>query len=268
MRKEHILAAKNLKTGYDKKVIIENLDVTLPGSKISVIIGGNGCGKSTLLKTFCKIGKVMRGNVLLDDKGLFDYDNKELAQTIALLPQSPVVPEGISVADLVSRGRFPYQKFMRGLDKEDYKAVEEALNLMNISHLADRSVDELSGGQRQRVWIALSLAQQTDILLLDEPTTYLDIAYQVEILELLKELNRKLNTTIVMVLHELNLAARYADYLFAMKNGQLIKEGTPKELMTPELLEEVFGLKAEIIKDPVTHSPMIIPLGKVQTHNL
>lgn len=206
----------------------------------------------------------MDGEILLDGRRTSDYDSKELAQIIGLLPQSPVVPEGISVIDLVSRGRFPYQKFMRGMNNEDYEAVKEALELMNISHLADCSVDELSGGQRQRVWIALALAQQTDILFLDEPTTYLDIAYQVEILEFLKELNRKKNTTIVMVLHELNLAVRYADYIFAMKDGKLVKEGAPREIVNTELLEEVFGLKAEILEDPVTESLVIVPIGRVR----
>lgn len=262
--KEHTLAARELKAGYDNKVIIENMNITLPENKISVIIGGNGCGKSTLLKTFCRIGKVMDGEILLDHQSVSNYNSKELAQTVGLLPQSPVVPEGISVVDLVSRGRFPYQKFMKGLSKEDYEAVKEALELMNISHLSDCSVDELSGGQRQRVWIALSLAQQTDILFLDEPTTYLDLAYQVEILELLKGLNRKKKTTIVMVLHELNMAVRYADYIFAMKSGKLVNEGTPKEVVTTELLEEVFDLRAEIFEDPVTKSPVIVPLGRVK----
>lgn len=262
--KGHTLEARKLLTGYDNRAIIENMNITLPENKISVIIGGNGCGKSTLLKTFCRVGKIMDGEILLDGRRMSDYDSKELAQIIGLLPQSPVVPEGISVIDLVSRGRFPYQKFMRGMNNEDYEAVKEALELMNISHLADCSVDELSGGQRQRVWIALALAQQTDILFLDEPTTYLDIAYQVEILEFLKELNRKKNTTIVMVLHELNLAVRYADYIFAMKDGKLVKEGAPREIVNTELLEEVFRLKAEILEDPVTESLVIVPIGRVR----
>lgn len=260
--KTHVLEAKGLAAGYDSRVIIEDLDLRIPDGKISVIIGANGCGKSTFLKSLSRLNRVMRGGILLDGRRIHDYPSKQLAKELGLLPQSPVVPEGISVTDLVSRGRFPYRSFMKGMGKDDYHAVAEALETMGIEALADRSVDELSGGQRQRVWIALALAQQTDILLLDEPTTFLDISYQVEILDLLTDLNRKRGTTIVMVLHDINLSARYADYLFAMKNGKLIAEGSPSAVISPELVREVFGLNSHVIEDPVSGSPMIVPIGR------
>ena len=187
---KHILEARSLVAGYDGNAIIKGLDLTIPEGKISVIIGSNGCGKSTLLKTFCRLNKVMSGNIYLDNKPLSEYDSKEVSKIIGLMPQSPLVPEGITVYDLISRGRFPYRKWFKGMDTNDFKAIDEAMETMGIIELRDRAVDELSGGQRQRVWIALALAQQTDILFLDEPTTFLDISYQVDILDLLGELNR------------------------------------------------------------------------------
>ena len=208
---QHILSAENLQLGYDGRVIVDGMEAVIPEGKISIIIGANGCGKSTLLKSFAS------------------YQPKKLAQVLGLLPQSPVVPEGIKVADLVARGRFPYRKLLQNATKEDMRAVQDALEIMGITELCDRSVDELSGGQRQRVWIALALARQTDILLLDEPTTYLDIAYQVEILDSLAELNQSKGTTIVMVLHDINLSARYADWLFAMRKGKLLAQGEPAD---------------------------------------
>ena len=198
--KNHTLSAEHLQTGYEKKVIVEDMTITIPDHKISVIIGSNGCGKSTLLKTFARLLQPMKGSILLDGKGYGELHAKRLAQILGLLPQSPLVPEGVKVSDLVSRGRYPYQTTFRGMSKEDYAAVDEAMEMMGVTQFADRNVDELSGGQRQRVWIAMALAQQTDILFLDEPTTYLDITYQVEILDLLTELNRRRSTTIVMVL--------------------------------------------------------------------
>lgn len=263
---EHILSAEKVIAGYDKKVIINEMDVLIPSNKISVIIGANGCGKSTLLKTFSKLIKPDSGSIVLDGKEITAYPSRTLAQTLGLLPQSPVVPEGITVFDLVCRGRFPYRTLMKGMNKSDFEAVEEAMEIMGITELANRSVDELSGGQRQRVWIALALAQQTDILLLDEPTTFLDIAYQIEILDLLTELNQKRGTTIVMVLHDINLSARYADYLFALCDGELIIQGTPGDIISPELIKKVFRLECSVMKDPVSDSPLIIPIGKY--HNL
>ena len=261
-KKQQSFEAKNIVTGYEKKVIIDGIDLSIPSNKISVIIGSNGCGKSTLLKTLARLIKPVSGDIIIDGKKITTIPSKKLAQVLGLLPQSPVVPEGITVWDLVSRGRFPYQAFFKGMNKEDFEAVEEALEIMGITGLANRSVDELSGGQRQRVWIAMALAQQTDILLLDEPTTYLDIAYQVEILDLLTDLNRRRGTTIVMVLHDINLSARYADYIFALRKGKLVAQGTPEDVITSELIDTVFGLDCKVIKDTVSHSPFIVPRGR------
>lgn len=260
--KEHLLSAEKVIAGYDKKIIIDGIDICVPSNKISVIIGGNGSGKSTLLKTLSRLIKPEGGNIVLDGKKIESYPSKLLAQTLGLLPQSPVVPEGITVFDLVCRGRFPYRTIMKSMSKSDYDAALEALEVMGIGELANHSVDKLSGGQRQRVWIALALAQQTDILLLDEPTTFLDIAYQVEILDLLTELNKTRGITIVMVLHDINLSARYADYLFAIRQGRLIVEGTPAEVISPELIKDIFGLDCCVINDPVSNSPLVIPIGK------
>ncbi len=258
----HILEGENLTSGYDKKIIVDEINITIPKNKVSIIIGANGCGKSTLLKTLVRLIKPQKGKVLIDKKELSTIQSKELAKTMGLLPQSPIVPEGITDLDLVSRGRFHYQRFMSGLSEDDMKAVEEALEMMNITEFRDRCVDELSGGQRQRVWIAMALAQDTEILFLDEPTTFLDLQYQVEILDLLTELNRKKGTTIVMVLHELNLTARYADYIFAVKEGKLIAEGEPKNIVTSELIKDVFNLDCKVISDPVSESPLIVPIGR------
>ncbi len=259
---DSILKAEHIDSGYNHKTIVSDVSVTVPKNKISVILGANGCGKSTLLKTFARLLAPQNGQIVLDGKSIAEIPSKQLAKTLGLLPQSSVAPEGIHVLDLVSRGRFPYRQFLKSMTKEDYAAIEEAMEIMGITSLADRAVDELSGGQRQRVWIALALSQQTDILLLDEPTTFLDIAYQVEILDMLTDLNRKRKTTIVMVLHDINLSARYADCLFAMKNGKLVAEGTPKEIITPKLIKDIYGLDCDVITDPVSKSPMILPKGR------
>ena len=262
MKANHLLKADHIVAGYDKKVIIDGINITIPRNKISVIIGANGCGKSTLLKTLSRLIQPASGEILLAEENLSDLAPKQFAKILGLLPQSPVAPEGITVADLVGRGRFPYQSFFKGLSKTDYEAVEEALEIMGITELANHCINELSGGQRQRVWIAMALAQQTDILLLDEPTTFLDISYQVEILDLLTELNRKRGTTIVMVLHDINLSARYADYLFALHRGKLISEGAPSDIITVALMKQVFNLDCEVICDPVSNSPFIVPKGR------
>lgn len=261
-KKRQLFEAKNIVAGYDKKIILDDIDISIPSNKISVIIGANGCGKSTLLKTFARLIKPNSGEIIIDGKKITSIPSKQLAKILGLLPQSPVVPEGITVLDLVSRGRFPYQSFFKGMNQTDFDAVEEALEIMGILDLANRSVDELSGGQRQRVWIAMALAQQTDILLLDEPTTYLDITYQVEILDLLTDLNRKRGTTIVMILHDINLSARYADYIFALHKGKLIDQGPPSKIITSELIDTVFGLDCTVIQDPVSYSPLIVPKGR------
>lgn len=265
MSNNSVLAARGITAGYEKKIILDGMNVTIPPGKISVIIGANACGKSTLLKTMARLIRPSAGTVMLNEQNIGSIQPKSLARELGLLPQSPVVPEGITVADLVSRGRFPYQSFFGGMGKKDLEAVEEALQIMGITDLADRYVEELSGGQRQRVWIAMALAQQTDILLLDEPTTFLDITYQVEILDLLTDLNKRYGTTIVMVLHDINLSARYADYIFAVKNGVLVSEGAPEDIVDEALIRNVFGLECRVIQDPVAGSPFIVPIGRHHT---
>ena len=262
MDNKQTLKGNNVVLSYENREIIQGVDITIPPNKISVIIGSNGCGKSTLLKSFARLLKPVAGSIEINDKQLKEFHSKQLAQILGLLPQSPIVPEGISVFDLVSRGRFPYQNFLKGMSNEDKKAVENALKIMDIEEIADRNVDELSGGQRQRVWIAMALAQQTDILLLDEPTTYLDISYQIEILDLLTDINKKHKTTIVMVLHDINLSARYADYIFAINKGKLICEGKPSEVISENLIKQVFDLDCVVIEDPISKTPMIVPKGK------
>ncbi|MBO6129789.1 MAG: ABC transporter ATP-binding protein [Pseudobutyrivibrio sp.] len=255
------IKAVNITAGYGEETILDSINMAIPENKISVILGSNGSGKSTMLKTFCRLLCPKNGSITLNDKSLTTIKNKEIAKTISLLPQDSIAPSGISVAELVARGRFPYRKFMTPLSKADYKAIADAMEAMKINELADKSVDELSGGQRQRVFIALALAQETDILFLDEPTTYLDIAYQIEILDLLKDLNQKKKITIVMVLHDINLSSKYADYIFAMKKGHLIKEGAPEKIITPETIKEIYGLDSMVITDPVSNSPLIIPIS-------
>lgn len=256
------LKAVNITSGYDKKIIIDGLDIVIPSGKISVIIGSNGSGKSTLLKTFCKLLKPNIGKIVLNEQDIQKIPPKQLAKQLGLLPQSPIVPEGVSVSQLVSRGRFPYREPLKNLSMKDYQAIEEAMEVMDIRHLSKCFVDELSGGQRQRVWIALALAQESDILFLDEPTTFLDIAFQIEILDLLYELNKKRKTTIVMVLHDINLSSRYADYIFAMANGKVVAKGNPKEIINAKLIKEVYNLDCKVIEDPISNTPLIIPISK------
>lgn len=258
----HSLLTKNITAGYHKINILNGIDVEIPDHKISVIIGSNACGKSTLLKSMARLLPTSSGSVLLDGESISKIPSKKLAQTLGLLPQSLITPEGIRVIDLISRGRFPYQKLFEKMSIEDHQAVQEAIQLMGIQDIANAHVDELSGGQRQRVWIAMALAQESDILLLDEPTTYLDIAHQIEILDLLADLNRKKGTTIVMVLHDINLSARYADHIFAMRQGSLIAHGVPKDIINEQLILDVFNLPCVIVQDPLSKSPLIIPKSK------
>ncbi|MCR5792039.1 MAG: ABC transporter ATP-binding protein [Lachnospiraceae bacterium] len=254
-----VLKAEKVVAGYRDKEILHGVNVTVPRGKISVILGSNGSGKSTLLKTFCRLLQPSSGSIKLGEQSLSHIPTRQIAQNIGLLPQSTTVPEGIKVSELVSRGRFPYRKLMAPLNAKDYEVVEEVMKFMGILELSDARINQLSGGQRQRVFIALALAQQTDILFLDEPTTYLDISYQVEILELLKKLNEERGTTIVMVLHDINLSSRYADHIFAMKNGNLMYQGAPEKIITQEVIREIYGLESFIIEDPVSHSPFVIP---------
>jgi len=262
MKPTHLFQAQQLVAGYDHKAIIHGIDITIPENKVSVIIGSNGCGKSTLLKTLARLIKPLSGSITIDNKKIAEIPSKKFAKVVGLLPQSPIVPEGITVADLVGRGRFPHQTWFGGWSKGDYEAVAEAMEMMNITPYANQHMDELSGGQRQRVWIAMALAQQTDILFLDEPTTFLDITYQIEILDLLTDLNRKYGTTIVMVLHDINLSARYADYVFALREGRLLAEGAPKEVITSERINDIFGLSCTVIPDPISGTPLVVPKGR------
>lgn len=262
MKPAHIFQAEHVASGYDNQTIVQGVSISIPSNKISVIIGANGCGKSTLLKTLARLIKPTSGSITLDGKPLSKIPSKELARTIGLLPQSPIVPEGISVADLVGRGRYPHQSMFSSWTKKDYEAVAEAMDSMNITAFANRTIDELSGGQRQRVWIAMALAQQTDILFLDEPTTFLDITYQIEILDLLTDLNRKKGTTIVMVLHDINLSSRYADHIFALRQGKLLAEGKPDHVITSEWIKDIFGLRCTVVKDPISGSPSVVPIGR------
>jgi len=262
MKATHTFQAEQTVSGYENKTIVQGISLSIPSNKISVIIGANACGKSTLLKTLARLIKPTSGSITLDGKQIDKIPPKQLARVLGLLPQSPIVPEGISVADLVGRGRFPHQTLFSGWSKKDYEAVAEAMEIMKITELANQNIDELSGGQRQRVWIAMALAQQTDILFLDEPTTFLDITYQVEILDLLTDLNRKHGTTIVMVLHDINLSSRYADHIFALRKGLLVAEGEPSKVITSELVKDIFGMDSTVIQDPVSGTPLIVPIGR------
>jgi iron complex transport system ATP-binding protein len=262
MTASHSLSAESLTLSYGDRIIVENLDLAIPPGSITAIVGANGCGKSTLLRALARLIPARAGQVVLDGRALHGRPTKEIARTLGLLPQSPIAPEGIAVADLVGRGRHPHQKLMSRWSAHDYEVVARALASTGIEELADRSVDELSGGQRQRAWIAMALAQETDILLLDEPTTFLDVAHQVEVLDLLTDLNREHGTTIVMVLHDMNLAARYADHLFALRAGRVVASGAPDDVITSELIREVFDLDALVVPDPVSGSPIILPRGR------
>jgi iron complex transport system ATP-binding protein len=234
----------------------------VPTGRITAIVGANACGKSTLLRSMTRLLPPRAGRVLLDGKAVHRLPAKELARTLGLLPQSPIAPEGITVADLVGRGRHPHQGVFSRWSPEDDAAVASALEATQTTALADRAVDELSGGQRQRVWIAMALAQQTDLLLLDEPTTFLDVSHQVEVLDLLTDLNRTRGTTIVMVLHDLNLAARYADHLVALAGGRVHVAGEPAEVLTEECVRAVFGLESRVIVDPTSGRPLMLPIGR------
>lgn len=262
MTTTHLLRTESLVSGYGAKTIVNNVDLEIPAGKISVIVGANACGKSTLLKTIARLIPTQSGSVILDGKRIDQIPTKELARTLGLLPQQPVAPEGIAVADLVGRGRHPHQKLFRSWTADDDLAVAQALMATGVHDLADRPVDELSGGQRQRVWIAMALAQQTEVLLLDEPTTFLDVSHQIEVLDLLTDLNHERGTTIVMVLHDINLAARYADHIFALRDGQLIAGGAPSEVITSDLMRDVFALDSLVIADPVSGSPIVLPRGR------
>ncbi|RZU30793.1 ABC transporter ATP-binding protein [Blastococcus saxobsidens] len=258
----HSLVADGLSLAYGERTVIEDLDLVVPPGRITAIVGANACGKSTLLRSMSRLLAPRDGHVLLDGKAVHRFPAKELARTLGLLPQSPIAPEGITVADLVGRGRHPHQGVFTRWRTEDDVAVAAALEATQAVELADRSVDELSGGQRQRVWIAMALAQQTDLLLLDEPTTFLDVSHQIEVLDLLTDLNRARGTTVVMVLHDLNMAARYADHLVALAAGRVHAAGEPGDVLTEECIRAVFGLDSRVIVDPTSGRPLMLPIGR------
>ena len=256
------LEAAGLTLGYADTAVVRDLDLQVPHGRVTVIVGANACGKSTLLRGLARLMRPRAGAVLLDGQAIHRLPTRQVARRLGLLPQDPVAPEGVTVADLVGRGRHPHHGAFGRWTDADERAVAEALALTDTVGLADRVVDELSGGQRQRVWIAMALAQGTELLLLDEPTTYLDVAHQVEMLDLLAELNTRRGTTIVMVLHDLNLAARYADHLVALRDGRIVAEGPPREVVTEDVVRTVFGLDSRVIDDPVTHTPLVVPVGR------
>jgi iron complex transport system ATP-binding protein len=258
----HWLTIDQLTLGYGDRTVIENLDLLVPPGQVTAIVGANACGKSTLLRSMSRLLTPRTGHVLLDGTDVHRIPAKQLARTLGLLPQSPIAPEGITVADLVGRGRHPHQGMFSRWSAADDVAVADALDATETAELADRPVDELSGGQRQRVWIAMALAQQTDLLLLDEPTTFLDVSHQIEVLDLLTDLNRARGTTIVMVLHDLNLAARYADHLIALADGTVHASGTPGDVLTEETVRAVFGLDNQVIIDPTSGKPLMLPIGR------
>ncbi len=247
-----------IKVAYTNKTVIEDLSINIPEGKITTIIGPNGCGKSTLLKAIGRIIGVEKGSIYLDCKDIHKLSTKELAKRLSILPQSPTAPEGMTVEELVSYGRFPYQRGLGRLAKEDEGIINWAIAATNLTGLNARNVESLSGGQRQRVWIAMALAQQTSTILLDEPTTYLDMAYQLEVLELLEQLNKYHGCTIIMVLHDINLAAKFADYLIALKDGKIVSAGCPKEVMTKEVLRNVYNIDANIVVDESSGHPICI----------
>jgi len=256
------LVAQDVTLGYAGRAVVDRVDLTVPDHATTVIVGPNGCGKSTLLRGMARLLHPSDGVVLLDGKAVHKQPTKEVAKVLGLMPQSPIAPEGITVVDLVGRGRQPHRGPLSRWSSTDDEAVAEALALTNTLDLADRIVDELSGGQRQRVWVAMALAQQTDLLLLDEPTTFLDVAHQIDLLDLLHGLRETRGTTVVMVLHDLNLAARYADHLVAMREGRVVAEGPPAEVVTEECVGDVFGLDCRVVPDPVAGTPLVVPMGR------
>ena len=255
------LAARGVTLGYGDTDVVVDLDLDVLDGGVTAVIGPNGCGKSTLLRALARLLRPRSGQVVLDGTRIDRLPTREVARLLGVLPQSPVAPEGVTVADLVTRGRHPHRAWFRQWSADDETVVGEAMDWTGVRDLADRSVDELSGGQRQRAWIAMALAQGTDLLLLDEPTTHLDLAHAVDVLDLVDRLNAERGRTVVMVLHDLNLAARYADRLVAMRDGRIVAQGPPREVLSEELLREVFGLRARVVQDPVSDGVLVVPLA-------
>jgi iron complex transport system ATP-binding protein len=259
------LRAESVTLAYDQRVITRDLTVAVPDRSFTVIVGPNACGKSTLLRALSRLLRPSEGRVLLDGRAIGGLPAKSVARTLGLLPQSSVAPDGITVSGLVARGRYPHQGLLRQWSAEDERIVDESMAATGIAALADRYVDELSGGQRQRVWIAMALAQQTPLLLLDEPTTFLDIQHQIDVLDLCAELHEQRGRTLVAVLHDLNQAARYATHLIAMRDGRIEAQGPPAEIIDAELVERVFGVRCRIIEDPESGTPLVIPAARRRT---
>jgi iron complex transport system ATP-binding protein len=255
------LRAEKVELAYDQRIVARDLDVAIEDGSFTVIVGANACGKSTLLRALSRMLKPRGGQVLLDGQRISSRPSKEVARQLGLLPQSPLAPDGITVADLVARGRYPHQGLLRQWSREDERAVQAAMAATHVDALAERVVDELSGGQRQRAWLAVALAQETPILLLDEPTTFLDVAHQVEVLDLCAELHEQ-GRTLVAVLHDLNHACRYATRLIAMREGAIVAQGDPRTVVTAALVEEVFGLPARVIECPETGAPLVVPAAR------
>ncbi|PKG25306.1 ABC transporter ATP-binding protein [Niallia nealsonii] len=256
------IQTQSLTLGYGDSIIIKELDIAIPKGEITVFIGGNGCGKSTLLRSMARLLKPNQGNILLEGKSISKLPTKEIAKNLSILPQSPTAPEGLTVLQLVKQGRYPYQNWLKQWSKEDEEKVMNALKATRMLEWKDKPVDELSGGQRQRAWIAMTLAQDTEIILLDEPTTYLDLTHQIEILDLLFELNETEQRTIIMVLHDLNLACRYAHNIIAIRNQTVYAQGKPEDIINSELVKHVFDMNCQITIDPLFGTPLCIPYGK------
>jgi iron complex transport system ATP-binding protein len=256
------LSAESLDLRYDRDLVVQALSVAIPVGRITTIVGPNACGKSTLLRALARLLAPAGGRVLLGDQDLARQRTRDVARRLTLLPQSPIAPDGITVSELVARGRYPYQSLFKPWSSEDSLAVAAAMEATGVTEVTERPVNHLSGGQRQRVWVAMALAQDTPLLLLDEPTTYLDLAHQIEVLDLLKELNDNTGRTVVLVLHDLNLASRYSDHLIAMAAGRIEAEGAPHEVITEDVVRRVFGLETRIVPDPVSDTPLVIPIGR------
>lgn len=262
-----MITTEDLRIGYDEKTIVHQLNLSIQQGKITALVGANGSGKSTILKGMARLLKPQDGHVYLNGKEIFEKKTSDIAKQLSILPQNPTAPEGLTVAELVAYGRFPYQKGMGSLSKQDKEMITWAVDITGMRQFANRAVDHLSGGQRQKAWIAMALAQDTDVMFLDEPTTFLDMAHQLEVLQLLEKLNREENRTIVMVIHDLNHASRYAEEIIAIKKGEMLHSGSPSKVMTPDILETVFGVKCDIIQDARTGKPYCIPYG-LQTESL
>lgn len=259
------LVAEGLTLRYDDRTIVDHLDVTLPEGRITVILGANACGKSTLLRGLARLLPPASGRVTLGGEDVRSFAPKALARRVGFLPQAATAPGGVTVAELVARGRYPHQRLLQQWSPEDADAVNRAMRSTGVAELRDRPVDELSGGQRQRAWIAMLLAQETPVMLLDEPTTYLDVAHQLEVLELCRRLNEEQGRTVVLVLHDLDQACRYADHLVVMREGRVLATGTPEQVMTTGLVAEAFGLEALVQRHPVTGTPMVVPIAPLPT---